>query len=154
MDYKQAGVDIERGDAFVESIKKKVESTYTDRVFAGVGGFAGLYKMDGERLLAVGADGVGTKVLLAQQEQCHGGIGIDLVAMCINDIICTGARPLFFMDYLATGKLDLSVGEALLDSITEGCRQSECALLGGETAEMSGCIDRRVRPRRFCGGGS
>ena len=129
---------MERADAFVETIKQKVRSTYTDRVWAGVGGFAGLYKMGNERLLAVGADGVGTKVLLAQQEQCHAGIGIDLVAMCINDIVCTGANPLFFMDYLATGKLDVAVGEVLVDSIVEGCRQSECALLGGETAEMPG----------------
>ena len=136
MDYKQAGVDIERSDAFVEIIKKKVQSTYNNRVFEGVGGFAGLYRMGEERLLAVGADGVGTKVLLACEQNIHEGIGIDLVAMCVNDIICTGARPLFFMDYLATGKLEPSIGEIVLDSIVEGCRQSECALLGGETAEM------------------
>ena len=138
MDYKQAGVDIERADAFVETIKKKVQSTYNHRVLEGVGGFAGLYRVGEERLLAVGADGVGTKILLACEHKIHTGIGIDLVAMCVNDIVCTGARPLFFMDYLAMGQLNPSVGEALLDSIVEGCRQSECALLGGETAEMPG----------------
>ena len=138
MDYKQAGVDIERGEAFVERIKAKVRSTYDKRVLAGVGGFAGLYKIGKDRLLAVGADGVGTKIMLAQQEGCHSGIGIDLVAMCVNDIVCTGARPLFFMDYWAVGKLEGNLGEILIDSIVEGCRQSECALLGGETAEMPG----------------
>ena len=138
MDYKQSGVDMGRAESFVETIKKKVQSTYGDGVFAGVGGFAGLYKMGGKRLLAVGADGVGTKILLAGYEESHAGIGIDLVAMCVNDVICTGARPLFFVDYLAMGKLDLSVGETLVDSMVEGCRQSECALLGGETAEMPG----------------
>ena len=138
IDYKQAGVDIERADAFVETIKKKVQSTYDDRVMEGVGGFAGLYRVGKERLLAVGADGVGTKIMLACRYRSHAGIGIDLVAMCVNDIVCTGAHPLFFMDYLAMGKLEVSVGEALLDSILEGCRQSECALLGGETAEMPG----------------
>ena len=138
MDYKRAGVDTERAEAFVETIKKKVQSTYDDRVVEGVGGFAGLYRAGKDRLLAVGADGVGTKIMLACEQKNHSGIGIDLVAMCVNDIVCTGARPLFFMDYLATGALELSVGETLLDSIVDGCRQSECALLGGETAEMPG----------------
>lgn len=138
--YKDAGVDIERGDEFVERIKAKVRSTYGPRVMSGVGGFAALYRMPGPggKVLATGTDGVGTKVKLAQTLGKHDTIGIDLVAMCINDIICTGARPLFFLDYLATGKLDLAVSEAIIDGIVEGCRQSECSLVGGETAEMPG----------------
>ena len=136
--YKDAGVDIERGDEFVERIKAKVKSTYGDRVVSGVGGFAALYKMHGGKLLAAGTDGVGTKVKLAQQLDKHDTIGIDLVAMCANDVICTGARPLFFLDYLATGKLELDVAEAIVSGIVDGCKESELALIGGETAEMPG----------------
>jgi phosphoribosylformylglycinamidine cyclo-ligase len=136
--YKDAGVDIERGDEFVERIKAKVRSTYGDRVMSGVGGFAALYKMHGGKLLATGTDGVGTKVKLAQMLDKHDTVGIDLVAMCVNDIICTGARPLFFLDYLATGKLELNVAEAIIDGVVEGCMQSEASLVGGETAEMPG----------------
>lgn len=135
--YKDSGVDIEKGDALVESIKSKVKKTYGDRVESGVGGFACLYRT-GDRLLAAGTDGVGTKLKLAFECNHHNTVGIDLVAMCINDILCTGATPLFFMDYLATGKLDLEVSEAILDGVVEGCMQSECALIGGETAEMPG----------------
>ncbi|MDP2204878.1 MAG: phosphoribosylformylglycinamidine cyclo-ligase [Alphaproteobacteria bacterium] len=136
--YRDAGVDVERGDAFVERIKAKVASTYTDRVMAGVGGFAALYKMDGGKILAAGTDGVGTKVKIAQQLGIHDTIGIDLVAMCVNDVICTGAAPLFFLDYLATGKLDVETGEKIVGGIADGCLQSGCALIGGETAEMPG----------------
>jgi phosphoribosylformylglycinamidine cyclo-ligase len=136
--YKDAGVDIERGDEFVERIKGKVRSTYGPRVMSGVGGFAALYKMHGGKLLATGTDGVGTKVKLAQALNRHDTVGIDLVAMCVNDIICTGAKPLFFLDYLATGKLDLGTAEAIIDGIVEGCKQSEASLIGGETAEMPG----------------
>jgi phosphoribosylformylglycinamidine cyclo-ligase len=136
--YKDAGVDIEAGDAFVERIKDKVRSTYGPRVMSGVGGFAALYKMHGGKLLATGTDGVGTKVKLAQALKKHDTVGIDLVAMCVNDIICTGATPLYFLDYLATGKLDLAVSEAIIAGIVEGCKQSECSLIGGETAEMPG----------------
>lgn len=136
--YRDAGVDVERGDAFVERIKAKVATTYTDRVMAGVGGFAALYKMGNGRLLAAGTDGVGTKVKIAQQLDIHGSIGIDLVAMCVNDVICTGATPLFFLDYLATGKLDVDTGAKIIDGIVDGCQQSDCALIGGETAEMPG----------------
>ncbi len=135
--YKDSGVDIEKGDALVERIKTKVKRTYGDRVESGVGGFACLYRA-GDRLLAAGTDGVGTKLKLAFECNVHDTVGIDLVAMCINDILCTGATPLFFMDYLATGSLDLEVSEAILDGIVEGCLQSECALIGGETAEMPG----------------
>ncbi len=135
--YKDSGVDIEKGDALVERIKTKVKKTYGDRVESGVGGFACLYRA-GDRLLAAGTDGVGTKLKLAFECNHHSTVGIDLVAMCINDILCTGATPLFFMDYLATGKLDLEVSEAIVDGVVEGCLQSECALIGGETAEMPG----------------
>jgi len=136
--YKDAGVDIDKGDQFVEKIKKKVLSTYNARVVEGIGGFACLYEMTGDRLLAAGTDGVGTKLKVAQNLNIHGTIGIDLVAMCVNDIICTGAKPLFFMDYLATGKLELEVSEAIIEGVVEGCLQSGAALIGGETAEMPG----------------
>lgn len=136
--YRDAGVDVDRGDAFVERIKAKVASTYTDRVMAGVGGFAALYRMDGGKILAAGTDGVGTKVKIAQQLGMHDTIGIDLVAMCVNDVLCAGAAPLFFLDYLATGKLDVETGEKIVGGIADGCKQAGCALIGGETAEMPG----------------
>ncbi len=136
--YKDAGVDIETGDALVEKIKARVSSTYTDRVASGVGGFAALYKMGNGKLLAAGTDGVGTKVKIAQHLGIHETIGIDLVAMCVNDIICTGAKPLFFLDYFATSKLDLAVADNIIKGIVEGCKQSGMALIGGETAEMPG----------------
>jgi phosphoribosylformylglycinamidine cyclo-ligase len=117
--YKDSGVDINKGDELVEAIKKKVKSTYG-------------------KLLSVGTDGVGTKLKIAQQLGIHNTIGIDLVAMCVNDILCTGATPLLFLDYLACGKLDLKVSNFLIDGIVDGCKQSECALIGGETAEMPG----------------
>jgi phosphoribosylformylglycinamidine cyclo-ligase len=135
--YRDAGVNVERGDAFVERIKEKVKSTYGARVVSGIGGFAALYDM-GDKLLAAGTDGVGTKVKLAQALGKHDTIGIDLVAMCVNDVICTGARPLFFLDYIATGKLDLPTAEAIVTGIVDGCKQAEMALIGGETAEMPG----------------
>lgn len=136
--YKDAGVDIEAGDLFVERIKEKVKRTCGERVVRGVGGFACLYDVDGERYLAAGTDGVGTKLLVAQKLGIHNSIGIDLVAMCINDILCTGAKGLFFMDYLATGKLDVSVSEQIVEGIVDGCLQAKVALIGGETAEMPG----------------
>jgi len=139
--YKDAGVDIERGDEFVERIKARVRSTYGDRVVSGVGGFAALYKITEDKLLATGTDGCGTKVKIAQGLNKHDTIGIDLVAMCVNDIICTGATPLFFLDYLATGKLELQTAEDIIKGVVEGCKQSGCALIGGETAEMPGVYD-------------
>lgn len=138
MSYRDAGVDIERGDEFVERIKARVQSTYGARVMSGVGGFAALYRMDGGKILAAGTDGVGTKVKIAQSLGMHNTIGIDLVAMCVNDVICTGAKPLFFLDYIATGKLDLAVTEAIIDGVVAGCLTSNMALIGGETAEMPG----------------
>lgn len=136
--YKNAGVDIDAGDALVEKIKARVQRTCGERVISGVGGFACLYDVDGERYLAAGTDGVGTKLMVAQKLGIHHTIGIDLVAMCINDILCTGAKGLFFMDYLATGKLDINVSEQIISGIVEGCMQAKVALIGGETAEMPG----------------
>jgi phosphoribosylformylglycinamidine cyclo-ligase len=139
--YKDAGVDIEKGEALVEKIKARVKRTYGPRVLEGVGGFACLYQMPGERILAAGTDGVGTKVMLAQKLGVHHTIGIDLVAMCVNDILCTGAKPLFFMDYLATGKLEVDVADQIIAGVVTGCEESDCALIGGETAEMPGLYD-------------
>lgn len=136
--YKEAGVDIKAGEALVEKIKARVAQTCGPRVFSGVGGFASLYDVDGQRLLAASTDGVGTKLMVAQRLGIHNTIGIDLVAMCINDILCTGARGLFFMDYLATGTLDVDVSDQIVAGIVEGCLQAKVALIGGETAEMPG----------------
>lgn len=138
MDYKSSGVDIDLADKFVERIKRMVGRTHDDRTVAGVGGFAALYKMDEERFLAASTDGVGTKIKLAIETGIHHTIGIDLVAMCVNDLICTGAKPLFFLDYFASGKLNLEVSEKVLEGIVEGCIQGKLALIGGETAEMPG----------------
>jgi phosphoribosylformylglycinamidine cyclo-ligase len=137
MTYKDSGVDIDKGDELVEKIKLKVKKTYGSRVKSGVGGFACLYEV-GDRYLSAGTDGVGTKLKLAFELGIHNTIGIDLVAMCVNDILCTGSRPLFFMDYLATGQLELNTNEQIIEGVVEGCLASECALIGGETAEMPG----------------
>lgn len=138
MNYKESGVDVEKGDLFVEKIKKFVGDTYNEQVVGGVGGFAALYAIDDDRFLAAGTDGVGTKVKLSQELNIHHTIGQDLVAMCVNDVICTGARPIFFLDYLATGKLDLEVNCQLVEGIAKACKEIKCALIGGETAEMPG----------------
>lgn len=139
--YKSAGVDVEKGDQFVERISRFIRETYDSRVVAGVGGFAALYEMDEERYLASGTDGVGTKVKLAIELGIHHTIGQDLVGMCVNDILCTGARPMFFLDYLATGKLDLAVHSSIVEGIAHACKLSGCALIGGETAEMPGVYE-------------
>ncbi len=136
--YKDSGVDIEKGDLFVERISKMVKSTYNQQVVSGVGGFCALYALDPDRFLASSADGVGTKIKLAIDLKVHDTIGVDLVAMCVNDLICSGARPLFFLDYFASSKLDLEVSESVLKGIVDGCLQSQMALIGGETAEMPG----------------
>src|ERR1700745_2418829 len=117
IDYKTAGVDIEKGDLFVEKIGSFIRETYDSRVISGVGGFAALYDLGDGRLLASGSDGVSTKVNRAQELGIHDTIGQDLVAMCVNDVICTGARPLFFLDYFATGKLDLTVSTEVVRGI-------------------------------------
>lgn len=136
--YKDSGVDIEKGDLFVERISKMVKSTYNQQVVSGVGGFCALYALDPDRYLASSTDGVGTKIKLAIELGLHDTIGVDLVAMCVNDLICSGARPLFFLDYFASSKLDLDVSESVLKGIVDGCLQSSMALIGGETAEMPG----------------
>ncbi|MEN0057315.1 MAG: phosphoribosylformylglycinamidine cyclo-ligase, partial [Bdellovibrio sp.] len=138
IDYKTAGVDVEKADAFVERIKALVPTTFNDQVLEGIGGFAAVYKLNEDKYLASCTDGVGTKLKLAQRLHRHHGIGIDLVAMCVNDLLCVGARPLFFLDYMAFGKLDTRVSEELIAGMVDGCRQSGMALVGGETAEMPG----------------
>lgn len=139
--YADAGVDRDRGDLFVERIQKMVRSTYTKAVKSGVGGFASLYDIGSGRYLAAGTDGVGTKLMVAHGLGIHDTVGIDLVAMCVNDVICTGARPMFFLDYIGCGKLDLAVSEAIVKGIADGCQQAGTALVGGETAEMPGMYD-------------
>ncbi|MEI6032100.1 MAG: phosphoribosylformylglycinamidine cyclo-ligase [Synechococcaceae cyanobacterium ELA739] len=141
MDYRTAGVDVGAGRAFVERIRNSVETTRRPEVLGGLGGFGGLCRLpEGLRkpLLVAGADGVGTKLELAQAHGRHHEVGIDLVAMCVNDVITCGAEPLFFLDYIATGKLSPEAMAEVVEGIADGCRQSGCALLGGETAEMPG----------------
>ncbi|KYG08773.1 phosphoribosylaminoimidazole synthetase [Sorangium cellulosum] len=139
--YREAGVDIDAGDALVERIKRLAKPTRTPEVLADVGGFAGLCALPGglsEPVLVSGTDGVGTKLKVAFATGVHHTVGIDLVAMCVNDVLTVGARPLFFLDYFATGKLDVDVGEAVVRGIADGCKQAGCALIGGETAELPG----------------
>ncbi len=140
--YKAAGVDVTAGYKAVELIKKHVASTYTDGVLSGIGGFGGLFAPDlagmKRPVLVSGTDGVGTKLKIAFLMDKHDTIGIDCVAMCVNDIACSGAAPLFFLDYMALGKNVPERVEAVVKGVAEGCRQSECALIGGETAEMPG----------------
>ena len=142
MDYKTSGVDIEEGRVFVSQIKATVEKTHSPNVISSIGGFGGLFKLPlnefNNPVLVSGTDGVGTKLELAQKKNFHFEVGVDLVAMCINDIITTGATPLFFLDYIATGKLDKSQLQKVIMGIASGCKENNCALLGGETAEMPG----------------
>jgi len=144
--YREAGVDIQQGDEFVRRIGPMVRSTFRPEVLGDIGGFGGLFRFPSDRyrepILVSGTDGVGTKVKMATLMNRHDSIGIDLVAMCVNDIIVSGAEPLFFLDYLATGHLEVEVGEAIIQGIAEGCRQAGCALIGGETAEMPSCYPK------------
>ncbi|HIE32744.1 MAG TPA: phosphoribosylformylglycinamidine cyclo-ligase [Thermodesulfobacteriaceae bacterium] len=140
--YAEAGVDIDKANRLVEEVKRLVKSTPRQGVLADIGGFSGLFALDlnhfQEPVLCATTDGVGTKIKLAVLYGKHRGIGIDLVAMCVNDLIVCGAKPLFFLDYLAFGKLEEKIYLELLEGIAEGCREGHCALLGGETAEMPG----------------
>ena len=138
LSYAAAGVDIDAYERALERVKPLIAATHGKQVAAGVGPFAGLYQLaDGSRL-AASADGVGTKIKIAIAAGRHRGIGVDIVNHCVNDIACAGARPLFFLDYFATGKLDPRVFEQLVEGMSEACRAAGCALLGGETAEMPG----------------
>ena len=139
--YKDAGVDIDRGNSFVEAIKEDVKSTFDSNVIGGIGSFAGAYALPGgykEPVLLSATDGVGTKLKLAIESRKLNTVGIDLVAMCVNDLICNFATPMFFLDYYATGKLVSSDAKEVVSGIAAGCRDAQCALIGGETAEMPG----------------
>jgi len=139
--YKDAGVDIDAGNSFVENIKPLVKSTRIPGVMGGIGSFAGAFELPSgykEPVMLAATDGVGTKLKLAIESGNHKTVGIDLVAMCVNDLICNFGTPSFFLDYYATGKLDVDIATNVVSGIAEGCRQSECALIGGETAEMPG----------------
>ena len=136
IDYADSGVNRVLADQFVEKIALLSKPTLNRKVKSAVGGYASLYALDKKRLLAASTDGVGTKLKLAIRLREHRTVGIDLVAMSVNDLLCVGAEPLFFLDYFATGKLDAGVAEGVLSGIVEGCKQAQCALVGGETAEM------------------
>jgi len=149
--YSQAGVDIDASDQWTDVIKGMVRKTYGPRVLSGVGGFAGLFRLDYDEkifqrnyrkpVLVACTDGVGTKILIAKDARKLDTVGIDLVAMNVNDMVVTGAEPLLFLDYMAVGRLDPASAVELLKGITEGCRQSDCSLIGGETAEMPDLYD-------------
>jgi len=144
--YKESGVDIDAGNEFVKRIKPVVRKTFRPEVLTDLGGFGGLFSIDKDKyknpILVSGTDGVGTKLKIAFLMDKHDTIGIDLVAMCANDVAVSGAEPLFFLDYYAMGKLDLKKSEEIIKGIAEGCKQAGCALIGGETAEMPGFYDK------------
>jgi phosphoribosylformylglycinamidine cyclo-ligase len=140
--YKDAGVDIEKADTFVKTIKPMIESTFRPEVLSKLGGFAGCFSLNLERykkpILVSSTDGVGTKLKIAFLMDRHDTVGIDLVAMCVNDIVVSGARPLFFLDYFAASQLDSEKATKVVSGIVKGCTEAECSLIGGETAEMPG----------------
>ena len=143
MDYKNAGVDIEAGYKAVELMKKHIASTMRDEVLTDIGGFSGAFSMEAfknmeQPTLVSGTDGVGTKLKVAFEMDKHDSVGIDCVAMCVNDIACAGGEPLFFLDYIACGKNEPEKIASIVSGVAEGCRQSNAALIGGETAEMPG----------------
>ena len=141
MDYRDAGVDVEAGRAFVDQIRNLVHSTFRKEVLGGLGGFGGCFQLPTgykEPVLVSGTDGVGTKLKIAQILNRHDTVGIDLVGMCVNDVLTSGAEPLFFLDYVATGKLDKEQLTQVVAGIATGCKLAGSALLGGETAEMPG----------------
>jgi len=143
--YKEAGVDIDSANDFIDAIKPVVSSTFKRGVLTGIGGFGGLFAIGGDRfsdpVLVSSTDGVGTKLMIANMCDKHDTIGIDLVAMCVNDIVVSGAQPLFFLDYFATGRLDTAKAVEVVKGIAEGCKIAGCSLIGGETAEMPGLYD-------------
>ena len=140
--YAKAGVDIDAGNDLVERIKPAAARTARAGTMSGLGGFGALFDLKAagfvDPILVAATDGVGTKLMIAIETGRVGSVGIDLVAMCVNDLICQGAEPLFFLDYFATGRLDVDHGAAVVEGIAEGCERSGCALIGGETAEMPG----------------
>ncbi len=136
--YAEAGVDVHAGYTAVELMKKHVRKTYNEHVVTDLGSFGGIYALDDETCLVAGCDGVGTKLKAAFVMDRHNTIGIDCVAMCVNDVICSGAKPMFFLDYIATGKLNPKMVEQIVEGIADGCCMAGCALIGGETAEMPG----------------
>jgi phosphoribosylformylglycinamidine cyclo-ligase len=145
--YKEAGVDIDKGNAFIQAIKPMVESTFRPEVLTKIGSFAGCVSLNLERykrpILVSATDGVGTKLKIAFMMNRHDTIGIDLVAMSVNDLVVVGAKPLFFLDYLATSRLDLETAKHVMSGIVKGCTEAECSLVGGETAEMPGFYRKR-----------
>ncbi|MDG0968619.1 MAG: phosphoribosylformylglycinamidine cyclo-ligase [Porticoccaceae bacterium] len=144
LSYKDAGVDIDAGNALIEKIKGAAKRTRRPEVMAGLGGFGAMFELPSgykSPVLVSGTDGVGTKLRLALDHQRHNTVGIDLVAMCVNDLIVCGAEPLFFLDYYATGKLDIETAAAVVSGIADGCELSGCSLIGGETAEMPGMYE-------------
>lgn len=140
--YKDAGVDIDRSNSFVEKIKPLVKATSRREVMSGIGGFGGLFHLDMSKIkdpvLVSSTDGVGTKLKIAQMMDKHDTVGIDLVAMSVNDVVVQGAEPLFFLDYIATGKIHVETSVRIVEGIVRGCQEAGCALIGGETAEMPG----------------
>ena len=146
LNYEDSGVSVSKGDAFVESIKPLASSTTRRGHIGEIGGFGGLFDIgalgfEDPRMVAA-TDGVGTKLLLAIEEEKHNEIGIDLVAMCVNDLVVQGAEPLFFLDYLAMGKLESDIGASIVKGIADGCQMAGTTLLGGETAEMPGLYNK------------
>jgi phosphoribosylformylglycinamidine cyclo-ligase len=151
--YKDSGVDVERGYEAVKLMKQHVRKTFNDDVITDLGSFGGMYDIGNGQVLVSGTDGVGTKLKAAFAMEKNDTVGIDCVAMCVNDVVCHGAKPLFFLDYIATGRLVPGVAADIVKGISDGCVQAGCALIGGETAEMPGFyVDGEYDLAGFCVG--